>query len=710
MQLSDIAGFLNLQNSRLLTVKTPLSGTSELVLSDFQCSESLSMLFDMQLGLASRNQNIELKQMIGQPVTVSLQLTNALGSSEVRYFHGYVTHFAHVGTDGGLASYTASVRPWLWMLSRRVDSRIFQEQNVQDILGKVFSQYGKLASYEFRVSRTVKPYSYCTQYRETDLNFALRLMEQEGLFFYFEHTEDGHKLIVTDMSTHAKPIDGQVALRYATGEALDDEGVITQWVAQRQLSSDTVSMKTFDYKVPNARRYVSGDTPIEQGQVDHYEVYDYVGLHGFDSTDRGEELARFRLEALAANGKAFSGATNSRALAPSRYFELTDHYDAGSTNQEDRQFLITAVRHHGVNNYQSNEGSASYSASFQCIRKKIPYRPTLSISRPLISGPQTAIVVGPKGEEIYTDHLGRVKVQFHWDRLGQKNAGSSCWVRVGQPWAGGGFGAIQIPRIGDEVVVTFLDGNPDRPLIISRVYNAQNMPPWALPANATQSGFLTRSSKGASAANANAIRFEDMKGQEEVWIHAEKDQRIEVEHDESHWVGNDRSKTVDRDETTQVHRNRTETVDGNETITIHQNRTERVDQNEDISIGANRTEKVGGNDAVTIDGFREETVALAKAESIGLAKALSIGAGYQVTVLGAMNTSVGLAQAEEVGLSKNVLVGKNFIIQVGDRFEVRVGKSHFAMSADGSILITGHSINISADGPVQINGKDVDIN
>jgi type VI secretion system secreted protein VgrG len=702
MQLSDIAGFMNLQNSRLLTVKTPLSGTSELVLGDFQCSEGLSMLFDMQLGLAARNPNIELKQMIGQPVTVSLQLSSAFSSSEVRYFHGYVTQFAHIGTDGGLASYTAAVRPWLWMLSRRVDSRIFQEQNVQDILTKVFSQYAKLASYEFRISRTIKPYSYCTQYRESDLNFALRLMEQEGLFFYFEHTKDGHKLIVTDRSSNAKPIDGQVGLRYGTGEVTDDEAVIGQWVSQRQLASDTVSVKSFDYKVPNARRYVSGDTPIEQGQVDHYEVYDYLGLHGFDSTDRGEELARFRLEALAASGKAFSGSTNSRTMAPNRYFELTDHYDPGSGSQEDHQFLITSVRHHGMNNYQSNEGSASYSASFQCIRKKIPYRTTPAMPRPVIAGPQTAIVVGPKGEEIHTDSLGRVKVQFHWDRLGQKDAGSSCWVRVGQPWAGGGFGAVQIPRIGDEVVVSFLDGNPDRPLITSRVYNAQNMPPWSLPANATQSGFLTRSSKGATAANANAIRFEDKKGQEEVWIHAEKDQRIEVENDESHSVGHDRSKTIDHDETVQVGHDRTETVANNETITIGVDRTERVGNNETLTVGGNRTE--------TIEGMENLVVALTSTETVGLAKALTVGGGYAVTVVGAVNTAAGLASAEEVGLSKTTTVGKTYTLTAGDRIEIKTGSAALILESNGHITLRGTQLLIEGSGAVQINGKDVDIN
>ncbi|AOJ68293.1 MULTISPECIES: type VI secretion system Vgr family protein [Burkholderia] len=567
MQLSDLAGFLNLQNSRLLSIRTPLSGQSALVVSDFQCSEGLSVLFDMRIGLASRDPTIELKQMIGQPVTVSLKLATPSSGGSERHFHGYVTQFSHTGADGGLATYAATVRPWLWMLSRRVDSRIFQDKSVRDILDGVFSQYAKLASYAFRLSRALKPYSYCTQYRETDLNFVLRLIEQEGLFYYFEHANDGHKLIVTDDSTHAKPIDGALALRYSAGEVVDDEAIVSQFAAHRQLTSSTVSLKTFDYKVPGARRYVSGDTKAEQGSVEPYEVYDYVGLHGFDSTDRGEELARFRLEALAAGSKAFTGAGNCRTLAPGRYFELTDHYDHGGARPEDRQFLLTAVHHHGLNNYQSNEGAASYTASFQCIRKKIPFRASLAMPRPVIAGPQTAIVVGPKGEEIYTDSLGRVKVQFHWDRLGQRNQGSSCWVRVGQPWAGGGFGGVTIPRIGDEVVVSFLDGDPDRPIIISRVYNAQNMPPWKLPENATQSGILSRSMKG-HAGTANAIRFDDKQGEEELWLQAERDMRTEVEHDELRSVGNDHRSAVGRNHTLNVKQDHVSNTGNNQTVGV----------------------------------------------------------------------------------------------------------------------------------------------
>jgi type VI secretion system secreted protein VgrG len=698
MQLSDIAGVLSLQNSRLFSITTPLSGQSQLLVGDFHCSEGLSQLFRVTVGLVSQNATIELKQMIGQSVTVELELT----TGTTRYFNGYVTQFSHIGTDGGLAIYRATVQPWIWMLSRRIDSRIFQDMTAEDIVSKVFSQYSKLASYEFHLQKNLKPYSYCTQYRESDLNFVLRILEQEGLFFYFEHAKDGHKLIVTDGSQNAKAIDGQSSLPYATTETLDDEAVVTSWSAQRQLESGSISMKTFDYKAPGARRLVSGDTKTDQGNVDRYEVYDYVGLHGFDSTDRGEELARFRLEALEANGKLFSGASNCRTLSAGRYFELTDHYDHGSGSQEDRQFLLLSVDHHGANNYQSHDQAATYSNSFTCIRKKIPFRPALSVVRPSIPGPQTAIVVGPKGEEIYTDNLGRVKVQFHWDRLGQRDHRSSCWVRVGQPWAGGGFGAVQIPRIGDEVVVSFLDGNPDRPLITSRVYNAQNMPPWALPANATQSGFLTRSSKGATAANANAIRFEDKRGQEEVWIHAEKDQRIEVENNESHTVGNDRVKTIDHDETVQVNHDRTEAVGNNETITVGVNRTEQVGSNETLSVGGNRNE--------TISGMENLVVALTSTETVGLAKALTVGGAYTVTVAGAMNSAVGLASAEEVGLSKNTLVGKTWTIKAGDRLEITVGKSRIVMESNGNISILGANINIAGSESVQIDGQSVDVN
>ena len=340
---------------------------------------------------------------------------------------------------------------------------------------------------------------------------------------------------------------------------------------------------------------------------------------------------------------------------------------------------------------------------------------------------QVAVVVGPPGEEIYTDKHGRIKVQFPWDRYGENNENSSCWMRVSHPWAGSNYGAIHIPRIGQEVIVDHIDGDPDYPLITGRVYNADQMPPWSLPDNKTQSGILTRSSKGgapgagmkASPGDANAIRFEDLKGKEQLWFHAQKDQLTEVEHDEDKWVGNDRRKTIDRDELNHIQRDRTETVDRNETITvhgqrdeevdknetitIHQNRTERVDLNEKISIGLNRTEDVGVNETITIGATRSVTIGGFKTETIAMAKALTIGLGYQTTVGAMMNTTVGGFQTEQVGLhksvavlggdyntnvtdgSRNIEVSKNIVLQAGETITLVVGASILVMKKDGSI-------------------------
>jgi type VI secretion system secreted protein VgrG len=319
-------------------------------------------------------------------------------------------------------------------------------------------------------------------------------------------------------------------------------------------------------------------------------------------------------------------------------------------------------------------------------------------------------VVGPAGEEIHTDEYGRIRVQFHWDRVGQLDDRSSAWVRVATPWAGSNFGMTSIPRIGTEVIVQFLDGNPDRPLVTGMVPNAQTMPPWPLPDNKTQSGILSRSTPGGAYSNANAIRFEDKKGAEQLWLHAEKDQLTEVEHDEDKWVGNDRRKTIDHDETSHIKHDRTETVDHDETITVHNNRKERVDHNETISIGDNRTEDVGQNETIDIGGTRNVTIGHMKIETVGLAKIVTIGGAYQTSVGAAMNTTVALMQAEEIGLSKTVVAGQKISFTAGEEFRIEVGASTFVMRQDGRIEISGKEIIIRGSKKVELHGDDVDTN
>ena len=383
--------------------------------------------------------------------------------------------------------------------------------------------------------------------------------------------------------------------------------------------------------------------------------------------------------------------------------------------------MILKVKHTIHNNYLADKGTpASYRNKFTCLRRKIAWRPKLGFnSQPVpVPGMDSATVVGRAGEEIYSDKYGRIKVKFHWDRKAKPDETASCWVRVQTPWANKNFGIISLPRVGTEVVIQYLQDNPDLPVVTGQLYNERHMPPWDLPANQTQSGILTRSSKGGTPDNANALRFEDKKGAEEVWLHAEKNQRIEVENDESHWVGHDRRKTIDHDETVLVKHDRTETVDHDENITVHNNRTERVDHDEKVSIGDNRTEDVGKNEdihighsrSVHIGKHKSETIGKTKAETVALAKFLSVGGLYQTSVGGAMNTTVAMAQMEQVGISKTTVVGKTISTSAGEQFKIVVGKSSFTMHADGRIEIDGNEIFINGNKKIELHGKDIDNN
>jgi type VI secretion system secreted protein VgrG len=536
--ISELIRQFTAQNNRLITFDSPLPPEQELILESFGGEEGLSILFEYELQLLSTDATIELKKLIGKKVSMEI----ALADGGTKIINGHCSHFNHVGANAGIANYVAKVVPWLWILSRRRDSRIFQDKTIEEIIKEVFSYYLSLASFEFRLSRPLKPVSYCTQYQESDLNFVLRLLQQEGLFFNFEHSKDDHCMVIFDESLNFEPLPDQPTIRFHTASVTEESDSITEWSSQRTLHSTRLSLKSFDYKQPNFPNQVQLETIAKQGDVGPYEVFEYEGLYGYSDPEHGQQIARNRLEAMEVQGKTFQGKSNCRAMQPGYYFELTQHYDHDKGTVEDRQFLILSVKHFGRNNY-TGDGEAFYQNQFICIRRKIPFKPPMSTPRALISGPQTAIVVGPPGEEIYTDELGRIKVQFHWDRYGEFNDKSSCWVRVAQSGASGGFGSVLIPRVGDEVVVAFLDGDPDRPLVMGSLYNSQNTPPWSLPANKTQSGFLTRSMKG-DGGTANFFRFEDKSGAEQIIMHAERNMDTEIEVDETHNVGSNRTITV----------------------------------------------------------------------------------------------------------------------------------------------------------------------
>ncbi|MGA3681602.1 type VI secretion system tip protein TssI/VgrG [Pseudomonas graminis] len=536
--MMDLAALLSPQNRRLFKFNNLANPEQQLLLETFKGREALSQAYSFELLLICEDSGVELKSMMGQLVTIEIELAD----STPRYIAGYLTRFASTGSDGGMARYTATLNPWFSMLKNRFDTRIFQGNTVEEVVTQVFALCPAFSRHEFRLTKPQKRYTYITQYRETDFNFVQRLLEEEGMFYYFEHTAQGHTMIICDDSSMLQPLPEQPQIRFHTASVTETADSITKWSGNRQLQAGKMAVQTFDYRQPNNRLPVGMNSLNKQGDVETFEIYDFPGQYTHGTYDEGETLLRLRMEALEIRGKKFEGASNCRAMKPGYTFELVQHYDHDQGSADDRQFLLMGVESEGHNNYL-NGHQASYYNTFSCVRKKIPFRPQLSTPRPTIAGPQTAIIVGPPGEEIFTDELGRVKVQFHWDRNGKYNDHSSCWVRVAQSGASGGFGSIQIPRVGDEVVVVFLDGNPDRPLIMGSVYNSKNTPPWSLPANKTQSGFLTRSTKG-SAATANFFRFEDKSGAEQIHMHAERNLDTEIEVDEKHEVGNNRTITV----------------------------------------------------------------------------------------------------------------------------------------------------------------------
>jgi type VI secretion system secreted protein VgrG len=539
---------------------------------------------------------------------------------------------------------------------------------VPEIVKKVFDDH-KPADFDDKLTGTYRKWDFCVQYRETDFNFVSRLLEQEGIYYYFKHDDGHHTMVLADAPSCHDPFPGfdEIPFRDDNDDSGDDTDSVTGWEFASTIQPGVYAQDDFDFERPSVELLVK-KTHSQQHELADYELYDFPGEY-LQKPD-GEQYAAARIEELAAQFEIAQATTNARGLASGCTFKLAEH----PRDDQNREYLVLSASYTlEYNEYETMPDSAvtGYSCQFECMTSRQQFRPQRITPKPSVQGPQTAVVVGPSGEEIYTDKYGRIKVQFHWDRYGKKDENSSCWMRVSQPWAGKGWGAMMIPRVGQEVIVDFLEGDPDEPIVTGRVYNAEQMPPWALPDNKTQSGVLTRSSKSGSAGNANAIRFEDKKGSEQLWIHAERNQDIEVEADESHWVGHDRTKKVDHDETTKVGNNRTETVGKDETITIAGNRTEQVGGNEcvtvsgsrDVTIGNHDTLTVANNETITIGGSQTETIAQAATQTVGGAMLQTIGGTLTQTVAGAITVTTPQAMSitATAGLNITAPAGINLL-------------------------------------------------
>ena len=631
------------QIDRPFRVKTSL-GDDALLLDSFVGVERVSDPFRFVLRLLSPDPNVDMQSLLTKPAVLTFQLA---GDAE-RHIHGNICRMKllEVGADA-MAAYEAEVVPWFWFLTLFSDCRIFQNMAVPDIVEKVFKDRG-FTDFRANLQGTYNPREFCVQYRETDFNFVSRLLEEEGIFYYFEHTEDKHTMVLADdVSAFAacpnQPNDASVQFAPTTGGRLDNDVVFTL-EAEYRVQTGTASHTDYDFTKPNASLFATL-AGTQKG-----EAYDYPGKYA--TKDDGDHYARIRLEELEVGISTVRGASNCMGFESGYKFTLTNHYrDAANMD-----YTLLMVEHRARNtSYSAGQVDPfEYKNRFEAIPNSVPFRPARRARKPVIDGTQTAVVVGKSGEEIWTDQYGRVVVQFFWDRQGTSNENSSCWIRVAQGWAGKQWGYICIPRIGQEVIVSFLEGDPDRPIITGSVYNAVQMPPYTLPDNQTQSTWKSMSSKGGG--GFNELRFEDKKGSEQIFIHGEKDMDMRIKNDRREWIGEDRHLVVVRD------------------------KLEKTGRDSHLDLTRDHIEKIGRDHHLTISGK----------------EAISITGSHSLAVTGDVIEQFSGNHSSQV--TQNLyLKAMQVVIEGMTGLTINVGGSFVTINS-GGVFISGPMVMINSGG------------
>lgn len=622
----------------------------------------------------SKKPELDVKAVLGKTAAIKIRQ----GTDKYRYFHSVVTQFRRGGGTGRFDIYHVEMRPWLWYLTLGADCRIFQDLSAVEIIKKVFDDYKSDVKFEDKLAGAFRKRPFTVQYRESDFDFVSRLMEEEGIYYYFSHEESQHVLVLCNGPAGHKPIGGG-SLHWGAGVTDNQlrEDVISRWELTHSIRSLKYTHADFAAEAPaDALQKDAARTPGYPASGD-YEVFDYPG--GFDDllmkegsssakTNEAERLAKLRVDAFE------SGHIVGQGLTPSRYLSagLTFAF-AGHTDRDD--YLVTKAEYEmdfGGYEANSSDGRLEYSCRFEVVPKRTRFQPQPITSRPVISGPQTATVVGAPGDEIHTDKYGRVKVKFHWDRVYKRDDKASCYVRVSFPWASKQFGMVALPRVGDEVVVEFLEGNPDRPLITGAVYNATNMPPYELPAQQTVSGIKSQSSKGGGLSNANELRFDDKKGSEYVWMQAEKDFH--------QLVKNDSFETVKNDLWTDVSKNTAHKIGENLTLSVGKVATVSVTDDVHVKLGADMN--------LGITGALNVKVGDAVAFKGDAAVALGVGAGLDIDVGAALKLSA---------VSTLHVKGLGVVIDGGTQLCIKAGGAFITLGPEG-VTIQGAMVKINCGG------------
>ncbi|AVJ15697.1 type VI secretion system tip protein VgrG [Serratia sp. MYb239] len=586
-----------------ITVTTP-AGAGALKFWKLSGVEEVSSSFELQVMLLSTDARLDRRAMLGQPITLTIPTQGVL--SAPRYLNGKVTsvnvHSADIN-GARYAVYTLTMESDLWPLKRDRNQRIFQNQRVPDIVRTVLGEYG--VQVEEQLSGSYRSWEYCVQYQESSYDFISRLMELEGIYFFFRHEADKHTLVLHDAPQQHQPFSGYEVIPYhatPSGGSTGEQG-IGQWAISERVTPGIYSIDDYDFRKPNAWLFQARQNPSspQPGQIDYYDWPGHFVEHG-----DGEFYARVRQEEWQAEHQRINATATALGIVPGCTFTLLNPPFASDNGE----YLVLSARYDlEENSYASGGDEAVHRIEMTVIPADTPYRSPQRTPWPRTHGPQTARVVGPQGESIWTDKYGRVKVKFHWDRQAKGDETSSGWVRVSSAWAGQGFGGVQIPRVGDEVVIDFINGDPDRPMVTGRVYNEASMPPWALPAGATMMGFMTRSKDGHSD-NSSHLFFEDKAGSEMVQLHAEKDMNISVENDKTVAIDGNRTTTIQKKQKDEVIGDATFIYHGTRTTTVTKKETKTFEDGEKVTITNGRNSEIAsGGEKLKITGERRvETV------------------------------------------------------------------------------------------------------
>lgn len=671
-----------------------------------RCAISELFHFELTLFHSDTTQAVNPAEIIGLGVSVSIDPPTGDGT---RIYHGVINEFRQVGWSDRGITYRATMVPALWFLTQRNNCRIFQEMKTPEIVEQVLLDAG-IEDFELRLSDLYTQREYCVQYRETDFNFVSRLLEEEGIFYYFDHGEDGHTLVLCDAVRHYHDLKEKVHFP-KPGQSHPDRNELLTWHERFQFIPGSVSRKDFNFKQPKSDLFRRQSTTVQLPNNSACEIFDYHGR--YSDGDTGLHLTEMRMGEFEKNYQTGFATSQLSFFHPAGKFRFGVHCIEARIGSE---YVVTSVEIEArasdyVSGTQHTGDDEFYKSRVTCIPADRIFRPDRQATKPFVQGPQTAIV-STNGEEIMVDEHGRVKVQFHWDRYGQFDDASSCWIRVSQTHAGQGWGEMDIPRQHEEVIVSFIEGDPDRPIITGRVYNGLNRPPFDLAGsnngtNKTRRGNATQTVGGGGF---NEMSMDDTPGKEQIRINAQYDLNTTVGNDQTHAVGNNRDLTVGNNESKSVTVDQSLKVGANRAVEVGANHMETVAVAQTVNVGADQSTTVGGSQNNNISANQKTSIGSRQSTQVGLMRNETIGAianemvGFTKTInVGvAMNTLVGALNAEETAGIK--------FIKAGTKFQVECGASKLTMDAAGKITLEGVSLLLKGSGSVKVAGGVIDLN